>query len=527
MDRKYNLQIKAKIVLLSILVNSIIFITFIVYNFYIFQSQAAFSLENQERVMLDDYDKNIRNQVENIISLIDAHEKNYSQTELSLSQRKEKVKEIIRDIRYDRDGYFWIDGFDGIKVLQPPAPQWEGTDRTGFKDFEGTLVTKLQIEIGQKPEGGFLDYWFPKPNETEASQKRSYTKSYQKYQWVVGTGNYLTDVEETINIHSQVLRKENAKRRIINLLLAVVLLLTSVIVFSIIGNTLSKPIVALKEFSEKIAQGNFSASLSDNYLNRNDEIGILSKSMIDMNNNLKSLTTIIYQHSSHLSQVVAELNASADSVSSSSNQQAASFEEMIASLDNIHFSLKEMAKSTTDNKFIAQETAKLAHKGGFAVKDSIVFIKKIQEKIALIEDIANQTNLLALNAAIEAARAGSEGKGFAVVATEVRKLAEYSQSTSQEITHLAFESVEVVQNAGKLFEQILPQIEETVSFVEILTDSVSQQYNTISQLNSSMEELNHTTQSNAASAEQLAATSESLKNNASQINKAVSVFQQN
>lgn len=85
-------------------------------------------------------------------------------------------------------------------------------------------------------------------------------------------------------------------------------------------------------------------------------------------------------------------------------------------------------------------------------------MRQISEKIQVINEISRQTNLLALNAAIEAARAGEQGKGFAVVAAEVRKLAERSQSAASEIITLTKNSVSVAEDAGKLLEQIVPEI---------------------------------------------------------------------
>ncbi|MGM3372128.1 methyl-accepting chemotaxis protein, partial [Escherichia coli] len=76
---------------------------------------------------------------------------------------------------------------------------------------------------------------------------------------------------------------------------------------------------------------------------------------------------------------------------------------------------------------MASKAAKEATEGGESVQQTVVAMKKIAQRISIIDDIAYQTNLLALNAAIEAARAGEHGKGFAVVAAEVRKLAERSQ----------------------------------------------------------------------------------------------------
>ena len=105
---------------------------------------------------------------------------------------------------------------------------------------------------------------------------------------------------------------------------------------------------------------------------------------------------------------------------------------------------------------MANEASGQAEKGGEAVRETVVAMREITQKILIVDDIAYQTNLLALNAAIEAARAGAHGKGFAVVAGEVRKLAERSQAAAQQISDLAKKSVAVAENAGMLLDRTVP-----------------------------------------------------------------------
>ena len=181
----------------------------------------------------------------------------------------------------------------------------------------------------------------------------------------------------------------------------------------------------------------------------------------------------------------------------------------------------ENAKAT-DN--IAAESAKAAVEGGDAVKETVDAMKKIAEKISIIEDIAYQTNMLALNAAIEAARAGDHGKGFAVVAAEVRKLAERSQTAAGEISKLTGDSVRVAEYAGELLEKMVPDINKTANLVQEISAASGEQASGAGQITGAVSQLDQVTQQNASAAEELAASSEQMCAQAEGLRQLVSFF---
>ncbi|MCB1305160.1 MAG: hypothetical protein KDK37_12810, partial [Leptospiraceae bacterium] len=142
-----------------------------------------------------------------------------------------------------------------------------------------------------------------------------------------------------------------------------------------------------------------------------------------------------------------------------------------------------------------------------------------------VEEIAYQTNLLALNAAIEAARAGEHGQGFAVVATEVRKLAERSRNSAQEISKIAGHSVEIAENAGRVIREMVPGIKKTADLVTEISASSNQQKDGTEQINTGVQQMSQISQNAAASAEELAATAEELSSQAESLSDNLSFFE--
>jgi len=241
---------------------------------------------------------------------------------------------------------------------------------------------------------------------------------------------------------------------------------------------------------ETIAAGDLSRDIS---ASGSDELGQLLGRLSSMQGNLKDLIGAVHGNVAQLNHEARELSASANNSARVSEVQSEAASSMAASVEQLSVSIDQVEEHARDARSVTLASGVKSEEGGRIIHDAANemrhisdavnstagtirelgdFSSQISSIVNVIRDIADQTNLLALNAAIEAARAGEQGRGFAVVADEVRKLAERTGKSTQEITGMITKIQQSTQQAAHEMEVGVGRVGEGVNLAHKAGDSV-------------------------------------------------------
>lgn len=131
----------------------------------------------------------IKCEVETAVSMLQAIADKSSAGAMTVEQATALGADLLRELRYGADGYFWADTTEGVNVVLYGRKDVEGHKRLDVKDEKGNSYVKRFVDAAQAG-GGYVDYWFPKLGGTVGQPKRSYAQMFKPFGWVVGTGYY-------------------------------------------------------------------------------------------------------------------------------------------------------------------------------------------------------------------------------------------------------------------------------------------------------------------------------------------------
>jgi len=419
-----------------------------------------FCLQIYQQGLMGEKSRQTQAQVETAYSLVAGLEARVRKGELDEASAKAEALALIKGLRYGNDDYFWINDSHPTMVMHPMKPELDGKDLSGVEDKQGLRLFVAFADLARAQGAGEVAYYWPKPGVDEPVRKISYIKRFAPWDWIIGTGVYVDDVEAQY-------------REVLHTLLGIGLVL-ALLLFAVVGLIVRSIVVPLSRSVS--ALGNIARGEGDLRV-RLPESGRDELSQLSINFNLfaSQMAQLVARsqqiadqnrvHAHQLAEVVERTGAIVTGQEQDTLRVASAMEQMTVSSREVGQHAAQAADAADSALNLAQhgrevvvQTRESISQLADEMVETVQAVSRLEQEtqqigsvLDVIRGVAEQTNLLALNAAIEAARAGEQGRGFAVVADEVRTLATRTHSSTDEIRQMI---QRLQEGAGKVVSGI-------------------------------------------------------------------------
>ena len=302
-----------------------------------------------EKKLLDEKKNATKNVVEVAYTLVASYEAKVKSGELKLEEAQKRAIASVKTLRYEGNEYYFINDVNGIMVMHAMKQELDGKNVMGEKDSDGKLMFREMVDVCKSKGEGFVDYYWPKPNETKPSPKLTFVKAFTQWGWVIGTGIYIDDVNaEMSKIWTQII--------ISTVAVAALILFIAFFVSKMITNALGKAVVMARELSE----GNLALEIE---VDSRDEAGQLLSGMKNMMEKLKGTVTDVKNAADNVASASQQMSSSSQQMSQGATEQAASAEEVSSSMEQMVSNIKQNADNAQETEKIALKSAQDAQDG--------------------------------------------------------------------------------------------------------------------------------------------------------------------
>ena len=504
-----DVSIKTKLLLLVILSIFVVSLVLIISSILSINYISESNINKYEKESYKSKEIELKNHVETAVNIIKSIAQN--PTFDSLEEKQKVAKEVIKSMIYGEDGYFWINDSNHVLVMHPIKPENVGKNMHGSKDPNGVMIYQEIVKVANaKKEGGLVKYGWSKPGLDGVQPKFSYVIRYADWDWIIGTGAYVDDVQREVDAMKNETQSEINDIVIKTLILSLSIAFVISFLFIFISNkVIITPILkfqdGLLEFFKFINKEVKEARPIE--VNVNDEIGKMS---LVVNENILKTQKLLQQDANlieNVKEIVQSVNkgfldkrVSQDSESESLNELKNLINDMLKNLQSLIGTnindLSKVLESYSSYDFTKQLDSSTSGKIGNEIMELNTMITKMlnqNNNDGLI--LENSSEELSTNVGIISQNATSQAASLEETAASIEEITSNIQHTNdkaQEMLRISFDtkkSAQLVKDLATKTVVSMDEINEQVNAINeaiIMIDQIAFQTNILS-LNAAVE----------------------------------------